>query len=697
MKSKLSLLALLFVLGLWTAFVACTDTPGVSGNGDECDDGEVFDEEADECVPDSSPSDDCEDDEFYSEELEECLPVSDNTNNQTPTEDCDDDEFYHARIGQCLELYGDEGGDGIPNKYDNCPLHHNPDQQDTSGDGVGDVCDNCPEIANPDQEYSEDNPEDDRGIIMGDACTPGEVYVDREEDSSGDGVPDVMDNCPDHYNPPVAVGCDCPPDDPYCEACLCACPNEWGAFGYPCNDGCMLSDLDDGEQCEGGSVDCAQIDTSGDGVGDECDNCPNHYNPNQTDSSGDGVGDACAPTPDGVQLCDVQDTEFEVLDPNVYIMLDISGSMNWAVDGSGNPPPGQSRWELALDGLEQMATELHDEARFGVGSFPAPGSSCSPGFEHLLDMGDHSASTLQSEFGALSPSGGTPTTRGLRYVRDNQLWSDPLDPFDDQRVKTVLLVTDGEPNCDPDGHWGDAAVDNVVSTIETITAQDIPTHVLGFAHNTGSLEAFAQAGDTGTHFLADDADSLVDAIRDVVELLISCTYALEPAPEDPDKLWMKVDGDYMDDDDLTYDDTTQTLTLSDTACDYVRSIDADQLQIEFEMGCESDCVPEDPAGMCDMWYESCGEPICIPCEPEVCDGEDNNCSGVADDPCPDCALFEQACETDEDCCEPFVCTEEGICGHDCYPIGAPCTENDDCCSEMCGITGGEEVGECIIG
>jgi hypothetical protein len=34
----------------------------------------------------------------------------------------------------------DEDGDGVPDEYDNCPYHYNPDQADCDNDGWGDVC-----------------------------------------------------------------------------------------------------------------------------------------------------------------------------------------------------------------------------------------------------------------------------------------------------------------------------------------------------------------------------------------------------------------------------------------------------------------------------------------------------------------------------------------------------------------------------
>lgn len=661
MKFRLPLLAgfVAMLFGLALA-VACTDTPSVTGNDGnggndndaECDDGYEFDPDLEECVESSN-----DDDNSFNDSLP------------------DPDE---------LDPWGDESGDGIPNQYDNCPFHHNPDQTDTAGDGVGDVCDNCPHLANPDQAASPDNPVwpdryDANGnpMVMGDACVPGNEYVDDVTDSSGDGVPDVMDNCPEYFNPPVEPGC-CPESDPYCEECWCQCPDDQ----YP---------------CEG----CAQVDSSGDGVGDICDNCPDHYNPNQTVSPGnpewpdhydhDGnpivMGDACAPEPGNIPICDTQETQFETLEPNVYIVLDLSGSMGWYINSNTSAPVGQRRWDYAVEGLDLIADELHNEIQFGLGVFPPPGGGCSNPLGHELDMDLHTAQAIKDSYHQHEPNGGTPMWGALHNVLQNNRVSKQGDPQDDQRIKAVLLVTDGEPTCEN--------VSDVTNKIAELYDNDILTFVVGFAHDTQSLIDFAQAGGTGDRYLADDAESLADAMRDVADLLISCDYVLQDTPEDPNKIWVSVDGEYLDPADYTYQGGT--VTLNQDACDYVRSFDVDTLDLKIEMGCASECVPEEPQGLCDLYYETCGEPYpCEECSPEICDGQDNNCSGVIDDNCPDCAIFEAPCETTEDCCEPYVCNDEGFCDHACYPDGTSCRSNDRCCSGNCAMTDGD-VGTCISG
>jgi hypothetical protein len=49
----------------------------------------------------------------------------------------------------CLAPDGDEDGDGVLNKDDNCPDLAGASQHDEDGDGIGDACDRCPVAAPP--------------------------------------------------------------------------------------------------------------------------------------------------------------------------------------------------------------------------------------------------------------------------------------------------------------------------------------------------------------------------------------------------------------------------------------------------------------------------------------------------------------------------------------------------------------------
>ena len=104
--------------------------------------------------------------------------------------------------------------------------------QDSDGDGITDLYDNCIFLQNPDQFDSDEDG-------FGNMCDNCQNDNNPDQlDSDGDGVGDLCDKCPETRNP-------------------------------------------------------NQEDFDGDGIGDACDKCPKHYNPNQEDSDGDGVGDAC--------------------------------------------------------------------------------------------------------------------------------------------------------------------------------------------------------------------------------------------------------------------------------------------------------------------------------------------------------------------------------------------------------------------
>jgi uncharacterized protein YegL len=383
-----------------------------------------------------------------------------------------------------------------------------------------------------------------------------------------------------------------------------------------------------------------QADSDQDGIGDTCDNCLETPNPAQTDSSGQGIGDSCSPEPVG-ETCGELTSGFEQISPNIYLILDKSGSME------GEP------LRQAKEGLDQMADELHDEVRFGFGAFPIQ-LACGVSMTEFLPMGQHGAATIKDSYADIVADGGTSTPDALNMVRENNLASEAGDPDDDLRSKVVVLITDGEPNsC--------GELPGTINAAQALQDAGIPVYVVGFnfGSNPDNLNDIAEAGGTDAsggagdrYYTADDAGTLVTALRDISQNVIACSYKLETAPEDPDKIWVSINGEYLSSDAYTFDGGTNTLTLGDATCNELRESDPDATTLEITLGCKTACEPGEFWGCC------------------LDDGE--------------------TCETDDDCCFG-ACNDQGLCEAPCRPSGVTCTDNAQCCSGVCGN------GTCIEG
>jgi len=151
----------------------------------------------------------------------------------------------------------DSDGDGVPNRFDQCPGTPTGARVDARGcpldsdnDGVYDGLDQCP------------------------ATTSG-VKVDRQgcpPDSDGDGVPDFRDKCP---NTPKGVAVD-----------ASGCPLDTDGDGVSDNqDKCPTVPAPDTE--DGCPVVPKVVDSDGDGIADEQDKCPTVAAP--------GTADGCLP------------------------------------------------------------------------------------------------------------------------------------------------------------------------------------------------------------------------------------------------------------------------------------------------------------------------------------------------------------------------------------------------------------------
>ncbi len=143
----------------------------------------------------------------------------------------------------------------------------NSEEKDRDVDGAKDMVDNCPEIYNPDQVDSD-------GDGIGDLC---DVCKDDDlNDNDADGVCGDVDNCREHFNPDQADA-------------------DHDMIGDSCDD-CDDPDRDgycsDEDNCPS-IYNSDQADNDGDRIADACDNCPEVYNNDQIDRDGDGIGDSC--------------------------------------------------------------------------------------------------------------------------------------------------------------------------------------------------------------------------------------------------------------------------------------------------------------------------------------------------------------------------------------------------------------------
>lgn len=297
-------------------------------------------------------------------------------------------------------------------------------------------------------------------------------------------------------------------------------------------------------------------------------------------SPGGGLGgDAGARKPPGCgqkddgSYCDCIDVPLFTDPPNMYFVLDRSGSM---AEGD--------KWDQVRQQVANVMRALGPRASFGATVFPGfAQEACAPPLEVLSTrLGDSpsdaseptTTAMLQATAGA--PSGGTPTADALRFV---------LPIASKLAGKTfVVLATDGGPNCnrnaacgydkcmpniedqpgcpvegpanccEPPAGYPESCLDGDATTaaVSSLKAAGFPVYVIGIPGTeryASLLDALATAGGTAQtgspkYFRVDStsSDALLGTLRKVAaKIVATCEFRLKSAPSDPNTVNVYLD------------------------------------------------------------------------------------------------------------------------------------------------------------
>lgn len=345
-----------------------------------------------------------------------------------------------------------------------------------------------------------------------------------------------------------------------------------------------------------------------------------------------GVDDDCEESPpvpiDTSRLCGAQVVPVITKRPNLYFVLDVSGSMAEPI-ATGRTT---SKLSAAKQSILAVANELGHRVNYGLAAFPSePESgyeSCLPGGEVFatkpgdpLECGESNGGPVLDDFAdvllSLSAWGGTPLGPTLDEIEADLLLL--------EGVTSVILMTDGAPNCNPEASCGvdqcgpnlesaevpsgvcddsynccDSSVvveedlpylgvpeanclddDTVIEHLTALEEAAINTYVVGVPGSElfeDAMNAMATAGGTArdgdtAYYDVSDGDDLTAALGLIgSEIAQSCELVLDEPPDEPELLNVYFDAELIPADPVDgWSLSGDRLVLLGESCERVRA------------------------------------------------------------------------------------------------------------------------------